>query len=83
MAARPMLVNATVTITYDGVSVRIPRGAVIDVPAGSTLNTALGSNITALTSQQQIPGSSDSVNQSGLYNLTGGGNDPYNAGQAG
>lgn len=83
MAARPMVVNTTTTITYDGVSVRIPRGTVIDVPAGSSLNTLLGANITAMTSQQIIPGSSDSINVAALANVTGGGNDPYSTGQLG
>jgi hypothetical protein len=59
------------------------RGQVIDVPAGSALNTALGANIIAMTSQQQVNGSSDSVNVSGLENKVGGGNLPYNQGQVG
>lgn len=83
MANRPMVVNTTTTITYDGVPVRITRGTVIDVPSGSALNTALGANITAMTAQQIIPGSSDSINQAALANVTGGGNDPYSAGQTG
>lgn len=83
MAARPMIVTSTVTITYDGVPVRIPRGTIIDVPSGSALNTALGANITAATSQQVTPGGSDSVGVTNMYNAMGGGVDPYNWGQAG
>jgi hypothetical protein len=73
MAARPMVVNTTIpygTFTYDGVPNNvILRGTVIDVPAGSALNTALGANITAMSTQQQQPGSSDSINASGVSNL--------------
>lgn len=70
MAARGMFVNADITITYDGVPVRLKRGTVIDVPAGSALNTALGSNITALTAGQQIPngGAADALGPSYLAN---------------
>lgn len=64
MAARPMLVIADTTITYDGVPQRIIRGTVIDVPASSALNTALGANIAALTSQQVTQGGSDSLGPS-------------------
>ncbi len=54
MALNPRIVNTDITVTWDGVSQRIPRGTVIDVPAGSALLTALGAgNLTALTAQQQ------------------------------
>ena len=75
MAARPMVVNTTIpygTFTYDGVPNNvILRGTVIDVPAGSALNTALGASITAMTAQQTQPGSSDSVSAAGMGNLGG------------
>lgn len=32
MAANPQVVTANITITWDGVSQRIPRGTIIDVP---------------------------------------------------
>lgn len=89
MAARPMLVTSNVpagTFTYDGVpNAPILRGTVIDIPAGSALNTALTSFTTALSSQQQVPGSSDSLGSFGQLSsqLAGGGTDPYNAHQAG
>jgi hypothetical protein len=77
MAARPMLVIATIPygqFTYDGVPNNvILRGTVIDVPAGSALNTALGAYITAMTAQQCQPGSSDSVSGSGMSNIGGNG----------
>ena len=73
MAARLMIVTTTIPygqFTYDGVPNNVMlRGTVIDVPAGSALNTALGSYITAASAQQQQPGSSDSINQSGVSNL--------------
>lgn len=76
MAARPMLVTADTVITYDNVSQRIPQGTVIDVPAGSALNTALGANITALTSQQACQDGGVSVGPF-MRTGTGGGSDPY------
>ena len=55
MAANGYVVNTDVTITWDGVSQRIPRGTVIDTPASSGTNLAAtigAGNLTALTSQQ-------------------------------
>lgn len=84
MAANPQLVTANTTITYDGVSVPLMRGTVIDVPNGSALATALSGKVAALTAQQQIPGTSDSLGAGTLAGSTaGGGTDPYNAHQAG
>jgi len=78
MAARPMLVNTDVMITYDGVAQRIARGTVIDVPSGSALNTALGANITALTAQQAGATGDGGVSVGPfMENTTGGGNMPY------
>ena len=51
MAANGYVINADVTVTWDGVPVRFMRGQVIDSPASGALVTALGSNITALPSQ--------------------------------
>lgn len=52
MAANPRLVNTDVTFTYDGVTQRVQRGQIIDVPSGSALETAIGlSNLTALSGQ--------------------------------
>lgn len=77
MAANPQVVNTDVTITYDGVSQRIARGTVIDVPVGSALATALGANTTALTSQQKQDGGGQAVSVPGMENLVGGGQLPY------
>lgn len=41
------------TFTYDGVSQRIQAGTLIDVPAGSALETAIGAgNLVTLTTAQ-------------------------------
>jgi hypothetical protein len=87
MAANPQMVTANTTATYDGVIVPLMRGTVIDVPNGSALATALSGKIVALSAQQQIPGSSDSLGAgsmaAGMENGYGPGKVPYNAGQAG
>ena len=75
MAANGYVVNTGVQITWDGVSQWIPRGTVIDVPAGSALATALSGNLTALTSMQTQAMNGQSLGGS-LANLTGGGNEP-------
>ena len=75
MAARPCVVNANIpygTFTYDGVPNNvILRGTIIDVPAGSALNTALGSYITAIAPGTQLlqPGGSDSLGPAGMGNI--------------
>jgi hypothetical protein len=81
MAANPQLVTADCVITYDGVPQRIPRGTVIDVPAGSALATALGANITALTTQQKSSNGGSSLGACLLENLVGGGQEPNASGQ--
>jgi hypothetical protein len=53
VAANPRQLIRDVSVTWDGVVQRIPRGTVIDVPPASALLTALGSgNLTALTAAQ-------------------------------
>jgi hypothetical protein len=77
MASNPRMVNTDITITWDGVSQRIQRGTIIDVPAGSALQTAIGAgNLTALTANQQ---SCDAGVSLGTFteNVVGGGNLPY------
>jgi len=97
MAANPQVVNTDLSIVYDGVTSRLQRGAVIDMPSGSALanattyvppgttsnSAALSTRVTAMSAQQCTPGSSDSVNIANLAVLRGGGNDPYNAGENG
>jgi hypothetical protein len=75
MAANGQLVTADITITWDGVSVRLPRGTVIDVPAGSALATALSGSITALTSTQTAAMNGQSLGPF-MENSTGGGSEP-------
>ena len=77
MALNPRVVNVDITVVWDGVSQRIPRGTLIDVPAGSALLAALGSgNLTALTSQQTSDGGGISVGPF-MENTVGGGVEPY------
>ena len=76
MAANGQVVTADITITYDGVSQRIPRGTVIDVPAGSALATALSGSIVALTSQQKADTGGQTIGGF-MENVTGGGQEPY------
>lgn len=76
MAANPKLLNTDVTFTWDGVSQRLQRGTLIDVPAGSALLTAIGSgNLTSLTTQQQCCDGGVSVGPF-MENLVGGGGEP-------
>ena len=78
MALNPYVVNADVTITWDGVSQRIMRGTVIDTPAsaGTKLAATIGAgNLTALTSQQTASMNGQAVGGF-MENLTGGGNEP-------
>jgi hypothetical protein len=42
MAASPRVVTADTRIMWDGVPQRLPRGQVIDVPPGSALEEAIG-----------------------------------------
>jgi len=42
MAGNPRIVTEDVRFTWDGVSQRLPRGQVIDVPPGSALEDAIG-----------------------------------------
>jgi hypothetical protein len=82
MALNGYLVNTTVTITWDGVSQRIPKGTVIDSPApsGSNLANTIGAgNLTALTAQQQggLPGVDDGNRVNNMRN----GGEPYSPGQ--
>jgi hypothetical protein len=73
MAANPQLVTADTTITYDGVSQRVTRGTVIDVPAGSALATALSGFITPVASGYQNSVMAASYGSGNLENVTGNG----------
>lgn len=80
MAANGYVVNADVTVTWDGVPARFMRGTIIDSPASGALVTALGSNITALPSQvtSDMGGVSFTVDRLEVPQV---GKTPYNAGQ--
>lgn len=47
MAGNPRVVTEDVTFLWDGATARLPRGQVIDVPAGSLLERAIGSEFLA------------------------------------
>ena len=49
MAANPRVLNTDVTLIWDGVQTYVPKGTIVDVPAGSSLEAAYGlSNLTAI-----------------------------------
>lgn len=66
MGANMRQVLNDTTFTYDGVSQRIQAGTVIDVPAGSALETAIGTgNLVSLTAaQDQSDASGDAPSDS-------------------
>lgn len=79
MALNPYVVNTDVTVTWDGVSVRIPRGTVIDTPSSGNnglYNAITSSNLTALTSQQTASMNGVSLGAALLENTAGGGSEP-------
>lgn len=80
MAANPYVVNADVTVTWDGVPARFMRGTIIDSPASGALVTALGANITALPAQatSDMGGQSYAADRLEVPQV---GKTPYNAGQ--
>lgn len=53
MGANVRMVTVDTTFTYDGVNQRIQAGTLIDVPAGSALETAIGTgNLSSLSASQ-------------------------------
>ena len=49
MAANPRMVNKDIDVTWDGGVTHVLAGTIVDIPAGSTLETAYGSaNLSAL-----------------------------------
>lgn len=42
MASNPRVLNTDVVITWDGVQTFVPKGTIVDVPAGSSLEAAYG-----------------------------------------
>lgn len=81
MAANGQVVTVDFNLTWDGVTTRVPRGTVVDIPNGSALATAYaGGSPVALTTQQKADGQGVTVGPF-IENLTGGGQEPYNAHQ--
>ena len=71
MGANTRMVLNNTTFTYDGVSQRIQAGTVIDIPAGSALETAIGTgNLVTLTNAQN---QSDAVGDTPTDNPDAGG----------
>lgn len=53
MAANPRMLTTDVTVSWDGGTTKVLRGTIVDIPAGSALETAYGaSNLVALNGQQ-------------------------------
>jgi hypothetical protein len=51
MAANPRVVTTDINLTWDGVTTRVRRGTVVDIPAGGPLETAYGAgNLVAMPS---------------------------------
>ena len=67
MALNPRMVNTDTPVTWDGGTILVPAGTIVDIPAGSALETAYGgaSNLTSL-SGQQVLGVSDGAAFSGI-----------------
>lgn len=42
MAANPRIVANDITVVWDGVSTFVPRGTIVDIPAGSAQEAAYG-----------------------------------------
>lgn len=73
MASNPRIVANDITITWDGVQTFVPAGTIVDIPAGSALETAYGlSNLVSMTGAQQS-GDAQGGEQPGADPLIGGG----------
>jgi len=66
MAANLRIVKADTTFIYDGVSQTIAMGTLIDVPAGSALETAIGAGNLAAVGPATGP-TSTSIATGGAY----------------
>jgi len=54
MAANPRMVSKNIQVTWDSVVFNVTAGTIVDIPAGSALETAYGtSNLVSLTGSQQ------------------------------
>ena len=75
MAANPRIVTNDIMLTWDNVTVFVPAGTIVDVPAGSALETAYGlSNLSSMSGSQQS-GDAQGGDQPDVEPLAGGGSD--------
>lgn len=71
MAANPRVVINDVTVNWDGGTTLVTRGTIVDVPAGSALETAYGgpSNLASISASQETlggdPGESEPLGDAG------------------
>ena len=58
MAANPRIVINDVNITWDGSVTLVPKGTIVDIPAGSSLEAAYGGvgNLASIGSSQEALG---------------------------
>jgi hypothetical protein len=62
MGANVRMVTVDTAFTYDGVSQRIQAGTLVDIPAGSALETAIGvGNLLTLSGAQDLSDSGGGV----------------------
>lgn len=60
MASNPRLVAQDTTVAWDGATFLVPKGTIVDIPAGSALETAYG-----LSNLVSIGGIASDVNPGG------------------
>jgi hypothetical protein len=75
MAANPRVLVADVLVTWDGGQTLVPKGTIVDIPAGSALETAYGgnSNLASIGGSQEALG--DDPGESEPEGDSGGGSD--------
>ena len=75
MAQNPRMVINDMVLTWDGVQTPVTAGTIVDVPAGSALESAYGlSNLASLNASQQS-GDAQGGDESGSGTTEGGGSD--------
>jgi hypothetical protein len=68
MAANPRLVTKDITVTWDGAAQFVKGGTIVDIPAGSTLETAYGTgNLVPLSAQETGADPGDSEPEIGAF----------------
>lgn len=75
MAANPRIVTNDITVAWDGATFPVSAGTIVDIPAGSALESAYGlSNLASMTGAQ-ASGDAQGGNQPGADPVAGGGSD--------